>query len=114
MFAQSVRCQRDPVGDRSVPACASHAIHTLRKLEQFPITGMRISIGIVAALNPFIGYANISAVATEGHASGRRSTPGFGKGQFTRLKLDEILCPPGVGSATLYAIKVRGYRRENL
>ncbi len=52
------------------------------------------SIGIVTALNPFIGYENASAVAKEAYASGRGvSEIVLEKGLLTQEQLDEILRP---------------------
>jgi aspartate ammonia-lyase len=47
-----VRREHDLLGERSVPASAYYGIHTLRALENFPITGTPISIypDLVAAL----------------------------------------------------------------
>ena len=47
-----VRIEHDLLGDRAVPADAYYGIHTLRALENFPITGTPISIypDLVAAL----------------------------------------------------------------
>src|SRR5689334_23294744 len=39
-----VRIEHDLIGDRQVPAEAYYGIHTLRALENFPITGTSISI----------------------------------------------------------------------
>lgn len=38
------RCEHDLLGDRCVPADAYYGVHTLRAAENFPITGIRISI----------------------------------------------------------------------
>src|SRR5258705_11489081 len=43
-MAQPVRTEHDLLGDRAVPADAYYGIHTLRALENFPITGTAISI----------------------------------------------------------------------
>ena len=52
------------------------------------------SIGIVTALNPYIGYANATEVALEAHASGRGVAElVIEKGLMTREKLDEVLRP---------------------
>lgn len=52
------------------------------------------SIGIVTALNPYIGYENASAVAKEAYASGRGvSEIVLEKGLLTQEQLDEILRP---------------------
>jgi aspartate ammonia-lyase len=41
---QSTRIEHDLIGDRQVPAGAYYGVHTLRALENFPITGTSISI----------------------------------------------------------------------
>ena len=52
------------------------------------------SIGIVTALNPYIGYANATAVAQEAHASGGSVYEiVLRKGLLSRQQLDEILRP---------------------
>jgi len=38
-MTQPVRTEHDLLGDRVVPADAYYGIHTLRALENFPITG---------------------------------------------------------------------------
>jgi len=43
-MAQPIRTEHDLLGDRAVPADAYYGIHTLRALENFPITGTAISI----------------------------------------------------------------------
>ena len=51
-MTQPVRVEHDLLGERAVPADAYYGIHTLRALENFPITGTAISIypDLVAAL----------------------------------------------------------------
>ena len=51
-MTQPVRVEHDLLGDRAVPADAYYGIHTLRALENFPISGTEISIypDLVAAL----------------------------------------------------------------
>ena len=52
------------------------------------------SIGIVTALNPYIGYANATEVALEAHHSGRGVAElVIEKGLMTREKLDAVLRP---------------------
>ena len=52
------------------------------------------SIGIVTALNPFIGYENASEVAKEAHATGKGVAEiVLAKGLLTQEQLDEILRP---------------------
>jgi aspartate ammonia-lyase len=41
---QTVRIEHDLIGDRQLPAGAYYGVHTLRALENFPITGTAISI----------------------------------------------------------------------
>lgn len=52
------------------------------------------SIGIVTALNPYIGYANATAVAQEAHATGGSVYQiVLAKGLLSKAQLDEILRP---------------------
>ena len=52
------------------------------------------SIGIVTALNPFIGYANATAVAQEAHASGGSVREVvLRRGLMTAAQLDQVLRP---------------------
>src|SRR5690242_291474 len=44
LMTQPVRVEHDLLGERAVPADAYYGIHTLRALENFPITGTSISI----------------------------------------------------------------------
>jgi aspartate ammonia-lyase len=43
-MTQSFRIEHDLIGDRQVPAGAYYGVHTLRALENFPITGTAISM----------------------------------------------------------------------
>jgi aspartate ammonia-lyase len=43
-MTQPVRIEHDLLGDRAVPAGAYYGVHTLRALENFPVTGTPISI----------------------------------------------------------------------
>src|SRR5438045_877555 len=43
-MSQPIRVEHDLLGDRAVPADAYYGIHTLRALENFPITGTAISM----------------------------------------------------------------------
>ena len=43
-MTQTFRIEHDMIGDRQVPAAAYYGVHTLRALENFPITGTAISI----------------------------------------------------------------------
>jgi aspartate ammonia-lyase len=52
------------------------------------------SIGIVTALNPYIGYENASAVAKEAYATGKGVAEiVLAKGLLTKEQLDDILRP---------------------
>ncbi|MBL8057837.1 MAG: aspartate ammonia-lyase [Anaerolineales bacterium] len=52
------------------------------------------SIGIVTALNPYIGYEHATAIAKEAHATGRGVAElVLEKGLLTQAQLDEILRP---------------------
>ena len=52
------------------------------------------SIGIVTALNPYIGYANATEVAQEAHASGRSVYDVvLEKGLLSKERLDQVLRP---------------------
>ena len=57
------------------------------------LASVESSIGIVTALNPYIGYANATAVAQEAHLSGRRVYDVVLRGLLPKEKLDEILRP---------------------
>ncbi|UXU85925.1 aspartate ammonia-lyase [Burkholderia sp. S-53] len=63
------------------------------------------SIGIVTALNPYIGYANATSVAMEAHASGGRVYDiVLERGLLSRQQLDEILKPEILTQPTLLPI----------
>jgi aspartate ammonia-lyase len=52
------------------------------------------SIGIVTALNPYIGYANATDVAAEAHATGLGVAEiVLARGLMTREALDDVLRP---------------------
>src|ERR1700741_1543192 len=44
MISSRMRREHDLIGDRQVPARAYYGVHTLRALENFPITGTAISL----------------------------------------------------------------------
>lgn len=55
---------------------------------------VRQTIGIVTALNPYIGYERSSALAKEAHATGRGVYElVLEKGWLTKADLDRILSP---------------------
>jgi aspartate ammonia-lyase len=52
------------------------------------------AIGIVTALNPYIGYENAGAVAKEAYATGKGVAEiVLAKGLLTQEQLADILCP---------------------
>ncbi len=52
------------------------------------------SIGIVTALNPYVGYENATAIAKEAHATGQSVYElVLAKGLLTKAQLDDILRP---------------------
>ena len=58
------------------------------------LASVRNSIGIVTALNPYIGYANATDVAAEAHASGRGVAEiVLERGLMSKEMLDEVLRP---------------------
>jgi len=58
------------------------------------LESVRNSIGIVTALNPYIGYAHATEVAAEAHASGRGIAEiVLARGLMTEKALDEVLRP---------------------
>ena len=44
MLTATERIEHDLLGDLAVPAAAYYGVHTLRALENFPITGIPISV----------------------------------------------------------------------
>ena len=76
----------DTLRTRCVTGISANREHLRRTVER--------SIGIVTALNPYIGYANATEVAQEAHATGRSVYElVLEKGLLSREKLDEILRP---------------------
>ncbi|MGO4330816.1 aspartate ammonia-lyase [Cupriavidus sp. 2TAF22] len=66
------------------------------------------SIGIVTALNPYIGYANATAVAQEAHATGGSVYEiVLQKGLLTREELDQILRPEVLTQPTQLSLAPR-------
>ena len=76
----------DTLRARCVTGITANREHLRRTVEN--------SIGIVTALNPFIGYANATQLAQEAHATGRSIYElVLEKGLLSREKLEEILRP---------------------
>jgi aspartate ammonia-lyase len=76
----------DTLRIRCVTGITANRDHLRRTVEN--------SIGIVTALNPYIGYANATQLAQEAHATGRSIYAlVLEKGLLSQVKLDEILRP---------------------
>jgi aspartate ammonia-lyase len=76
----------DTLRARCVTGISANREHLRRTVEN--------SIGIVTALNPYIGYAHATQVAQEAHATGRSVYAlVLEKGLLSREQLDEILRP---------------------
>jgi aspartate ammonia-lyase len=72
--------------ERCVRGITANREHLRRSVEH--------SIGIVTALNPYIGYANATAVAQEAHSSGRSVRDiVLERNLLSKERLDEILRP---------------------
>jgi aspartate ammonia-lyase len=81
-----VRNGCDTLRTRCVTGITANREHLRRTVEN--------SIGIVTALNPYIGYANATQVAQEAHATGKSVYElVLEKGLLSKEKLDEILRP---------------------
>ena len=85
------------LAERCVKGITANAEHLRASVEN--------SIGIVTALNPYIGYANATSVAMEAHASGGRVYDiVLARGLLSRQQLDEILKPEILTQPTLFHI----------
>ncbi|MGB8338601.1 MAG: aspartate ammonia-lyase [Burkholderiales bacterium] len=74
------------LADRCVRGITANREHMKNMVEN--------SIGIVTALNPYIGYENSSAIAKEAYASGKSVVAlVLEKGLLTRVQLDDIMKP---------------------
>jgi aspartate ammonia-lyase len=74
------------LADRCVRGITANREHMKQMVEN--------SIGIVTALNPYIGYENSSMIAKEAYASGRSVVAlVLEKGLLTQAQLDEIMKP---------------------
>jgi aspartate ammonia-lyase len=74
------------LADRCVRGITANREHLRESVEN--------SIGIVTALNPYIGYENASAVAKEAYATGQSVYDlVLSKGLLTKAQLDDILRP---------------------
>ncbi|HET9405494.1 MAG TPA: lyase family protein, partial [Burkholderiales bacterium] len=76
----------DTLRERCVKGVTANRDHLRRTVEN--------SIGIVTALNPYIGYANATRIAQEAHATGRSVYDlVLEKQLLSKERLDEILRP---------------------
>ncbi len=70
------------------------------------------SIGIVTALNPYIGYENASAIAKEAHASGKSVYDlVLSKGLLSRTELERILRPENLTQPGILAKRTRARKK---
>jgi aspartate ammonia-lyase len=95
----------EPIIAHSLFKSLKHLRHGCDTLRERCVTGITAnrehlrltverSIGIVTALNPYIGYANATQVAQEAHETGRSVYDlVLEKGLLSKQKLDEILRP---------------------
>jgi len=74
------------LAERCVRGITANREHLQRTVEN--------SIGIVTALNPYVGYENATAIAKEAHATGQSVYElVLAKGLLTQAQLDDILRP---------------------
>ena len=62
------RIERDPLGEKPVPADALYGIQTLRAAENFPISGLRPLPAFVDAVVLLLEAGTFSTVETPGYA----------------------------------------------
>jgi len=63
MSERATRLEHDLIGDRTVPSAAYYGVHTVRAVENFPITGTTIAIypdliGALASIKQAAALAN--------------------------------------------------------
>jgi aspartate ammonia-lyase len=86
MATGAVRYEHDLLGERCVKGITANREDLRRTVEH--------SIGIVTALNPWIGYTNATEIAQEALVSGRSVYDlVLERKLLTRAQLDEILHP---------------------
>jgi aspartate ammonia-lyase len=95
----------EPIIAHSLYKSINHLSNACRTLRERCVTGITAntermrhmvqeSIGLVTALNPYIGYERATAVAQEAHATGGNVYDlVLAKGWLTKAQLDEILRP---------------------
>ena len=73
---------------------AGRCVHGITANKDFLRKSVANSIGLVTALNPYIGYENATAIAKEAHATGKSVYElVLAKKLLTKAQLDEILRP---------------------
>jgi aspartate ammonia-lyase len=89
---KNTRLEHDLLGERQVPA--EHCICGITANREACRRMVENSIGLVTALNPYIGYERSSEVANEALQSGRSVYEiVLEKGYLSRAELDDILSP---------------------
>ncbi len=69
--AAALRTETDPLGARTLPAEALHGIHTLRAVENFPLSGRRVHPGLIHAY----GAVKLAAIRTIRELGGWSAAP---------------------------------------
>jgi len=91
--------------ERCVVGITANREHLRRSVEN--------SIGLVTALNPYIGYERATAVAQEAHATGKSVFALVrDKGWLTAEALERILRPEALAQAPSVNVKPKGDERE--
>jgi aspartate ammonia-lyase len=89
---KNTRLEHDLLGERQVPA--EHCICGITANREACRRMIENSIGLVTALNPYIGYERSSEVSNEALQSGRSVYEiVLEKGYLSRAELDDILSP---------------------
>ena len=83
LSSEPFRTERDPLGERQVPADAYYGIQTLRALENFPISGLRAPASLVTAT------LLVKKAAAEANVAVGRLAPEIG--DAIRRAADEVL-----------------------
>lgn len=95
MGSLALNCQRSQLIPIPLARCSSSARgNGITANEDKLRTAVQNSIGVVTALNPYIGYANATAVAQEAHVTGGSVYEiVLRKGLLSQEELDRILRP---------------------
>ncbi|MEI7609548.1 MAG: aspartate ammonia-lyase, partial [Rhodospirillaceae bacterium] len=70
-IADGMRSESDQLGARSLPAGCLYGIHTLRAVENFPLSGRRVHGGLIRAY----GLVKLAALRTIRGLGGWREVP---------------------------------------